>query len=182
MDRTTLCFFDSSAMRHTPEAAKHRQAVMQKMMACAGLAAAPGSAASAGPAKTKSVEDIFDVGVHDGVAALDVSSIPADATSSAPPAPASAAGANSPPVEDPQVALVAADTIAAATALTDKAATPASPATQPSGAGDNQRGRKSQAEMQLAASAALNKALETTRGLEHSSESDTTTTTTTDTE
>jgi len=182
VDRTTLCFFDSSAMRHTPEAAKHRQAVMQKMIACAGLAAAPGSAASAGPPKTKSVEDIFDVGVDDGVAALDVSSIPADATSSAPPAPASAAGANSPPGEDPQVALVAADTIAAATALTDKAATPAVPVTQRSGGGDNQRGRKSQAAKQLAASAAPNKLLETARGCDHSSETETTTTKTIDIE
>jgi len=181
-ERTALCFFDSPAMRHTPEAAKYRRAVMQKMMASAGLAADPKSAASLEPAQTKSVEDILVVEVDDGVTALDVPSIPADATSSAPPAPASAAGANSPPGEAPPAASVAADTTAAATALTDKAATPASPATQPSGAGDNQRGRKSQAEMQLAASAALNKALETTRGLEHSSESDTTTTTTTDTE
>jgi len=41
-ERTALCFFCSPAMRHTPEAAKYRQAVMQKMMTSAGLAAAPG--------------------------------------------------------------------------------------------------------------------------------------------
>jgi len=41
-ERTALCFFDPPAMRHTPEAAKYRQAVMQKMMASAGFAAAPG--------------------------------------------------------------------------------------------------------------------------------------------
>jgi len=40
----------------------------------------------------------------------------------------------------------------------------------------------SQAAKQLAASAALKKPLETTRGIEHSNESDTTTKTTTDTE
>jgi len=152
------------------------------MMFCAGLAAAPGSAASPEPAKTKSVEDILVVEVDDGVAALDVSSSPADATSSAPPAPGSAAGATSPLGEDPTAASVAADTTAAATALADKAATPVAHATQPSGGGDNHRGRKSKAEKQLAASEALNKSLETTRGLEHRSESDTTTTTTADSE
>jgi len=181
-ESTALCFFDHPAMRHTPEAAKYRQAGMQKMMASAGLAADSKSAASPEPAKTRSVEDILVVEVDDGVAALDVSSILADATSSAPPAPASAAGANLPPGEDPPAASVAADTTAAATALAEKAATPAAPATQPSRGGDNQRGRKFQAAKQLAAAAAVNKALETTRGLEHSSESDTTTTTTTDTE
>jgi len=152
------------------------------MMESAGLAAAPGSAASPEPAKTKSVEDIPVVEVEDGVAALDVSSIPADATSSAPPAPASAAGANSRPGEDPTAASVAADTTSAAKALADKAATPVAPSTLPSGGGDNQHGHKPRAAKQLAASAALNKPHVTTRGLEHSRESDLTTTTTTDTE
>jgi len=181
-ERTALCFFASRAMRHTPEAAEYRQAVMQKMMASAGHAAAPVSAASPEPVKTKSLEDILVVEVYDGVAALDVSSIPAEATSSAPPAPASAAGASSPPGEDPPAASVAANATAAAKGLAEKAATLAAPATQPSGGGDNQRGRNSQAAKQLAASAALSKPLETTRSLEHSSESDMTTTTTTDTE
>jgi len=72
-ERTALCVFDSPSMRQTPKAAKYHQAVMQKMMASAGLAAAPGSAASPEPAKTKSVEDIPVVEVEDGVAALDVS-------------------------------------------------------------------------------------------------------------
>jgi len=181
-ERTSLCVFDSPSTRYTPKAAKYRQAVIQKMIESAGLAAAPGSAASPEPAKTKSVEDILVVEVEDGVAALDVFSIPAGATSSAPPAPASAAGANSPPGEDPQAASVAADSTAAATAMEDKAVTQAAPATQPSGGGNSQGGRMSQAAKQLAASAALNKPLETTRGLEHSSEFDTMTTTTTDTE
>jgi len=182
-----LCFFDSPAMRNTPEAANYRRAVMQKMMASAGLPEKPApptppKPTPPKPAKTKPVTDILVVEVDDGVAALDLSSSPADAMSSAPPAPASGAGANSPPGEDPPAASVAADTTAAATALIDKAATPAAPATQRSGGGDNQRGRKSQATKQLAASAALNKPLETTRGLEHSSESDTKTKTTADTE
>jgi len=186
-ERTALCFFDSPAMRNTPEAAKYRRAVMQKMMASAGLAEKPAPPAPPKPtppkpAKTKPATDILVVEVDDGVAALDVSSIPADATSSAPPAPASTAGANSPPGEDPPAASVAADTTAAATAPADKAATPAAPAKQRSGGGDNQRGRKAQAAKQLAASASLNKSLETTRGLEHSSESETTTTTTTESE
>jgi len=177
---TALCFFDSPAMRHTPEVAKYRHAVMQKMMASAGLAAAPGSAASPEPERTKPEEYILVIEADDRAAALDV--FPADATSSAPPAAASAAGANSPPGEDPPAASVAADCTAAATDLADKAAKPAAPETQRNGGGDNQRGRKSQAAEQLAASAALNKPLGTTRGLEHSSESDTATNTTTDTE
>jgi len=130
-------------MRVTPEAAKYRQADIRKMIASAGLEASPGSAASPEPSKTKSAEDILVVEVEDSVAALDVSSIPADATSSAPPAPASAAGANSPPGEAPPASSVAADCTAAATALADKAATQAAPATPPSGGGNNQRGRKS---------------------------------------
>jgi len=151
------------------------------MMAFAGLAAASGLAAFPEPEKTKPVEDILFIEVEDGVAALDVFSIRSDATSSAPPLAASAARSNSPPGEDPPAASVAAYTTAAVTALADKAATPAVPATQCSRWGDNQRGRKSQAAKQLAASAALNKPLGTTRGLGHISESDRATTTTTDT-
>ena len=134
------------------------------------------------PAKTEPVTDVLVVEVDHGVAALDVSSIPADATSSAPPAPASAAGANSPPGEDPPAASVAVDTTAASTAVEYKTTTPAPPATQRSGGGDNHRGRKSQATQQLAASAALNKLLQTARGLQHSSEAEMTTTSTTDNE
>ena len=181
-ERTALCFLDSPAMRHTPEAAKYRKAVMQKMMASAGLAAASGLGVSPEPAKTSPEEDMNVVELDDGVAALAVTPPPADATSSAPPAAASAAGANSPPGEDPQAASTAAGRNAAERAPADKAATSAAPATQPRGGGDNQRGRKSQAAKQRAASAALNEALQTTRGLEHSSESETTTATTTDSE
>ena len=132
-ERTALRFFYSPAMRHTPEAAKYRQDVMQKMMESAGLAAAPGSGASPEPEKTKPVEDVLVIEVDDRVAALDV--IPADATSSAPPAAASAARANSPPVEDPPAASVAGDSTAAATTLAHKVTTPAAPATQRNGGG-----------------------------------------------
>jgi len=110
---------------------------MRKMMTSAVLAADPGWTASPETAKTSSVEGILVFEVDDDVAALEVSSIPADATLSAPPAAASAAGANSPPGEDPPEASVAADSTAAATALVDKVATPAAPATQRSGGGDN---------------------------------------------
>jgi len=105
--RTAPCFFDSPAMRNTPEAAKYRQGVMQKMMASAGLAEKPAPPAPPEAARTKHATDILVVE-------------------------------------------------------------------------DSQRGRKAQAAKQLAASASLNKPLETTRGLEHSSESKTTTTTTTE--
>jgi len=181
-ERTVLCLFDSPPMRNTPGAAKCRGAVMQKMMASAGLAEKPAPPASPEPAKTTPVTDILVFVVDDGVAALDVSSIPADANSSAPPAPASTAGANSPSGEDPPAAPVAGHTTSAATAPADKAATPAAPAKQRSGGGENQRGRKAQAARQLAASASLNKPLKTTRGLEHSNQSETTTTTTTESE
>jgi len=156
---TALCVFDSPAMRNTPEAASHRRAVMQKMMASTGLAEKPAPPASPKPAKTKPVTETLVVEVDDGVAALDVSSIPADATSSAPPAPASTAGANSPAGENPRAASVAADSTAAATAPADKAATPAALAKQRSGGGENKCGRKAQAAKQLAASASLNKRL-----------------------
>jgi len=178
--RTSLCFLESHERRHTPEAAKYRKSGKQKMMESAGLAAAPGSASSPEPEKTEPVEDIVVIEVDDHVAALDV--IPADATSSARPAAGSAAGANSPPAEDPPAASVAVDTTAAATSVADKLATPAAPETKRDGGGGNQRGRKSQTSKQLAVSAALNKRLGTTRGLEHSSESEETTTTTTDAE
>jgi len=181
-ERTVLCFFDATAMRNTSGAAEYRRAVMQKMMARAGLAEKPAPPASPKPAKTKPLTDILVVEVDDGVAALDVSSIPADPTSSAPPAPASTAKANSPSGEDPPAAPVGADATSAATAPADKAATPSAPAKQHSEGGDNQRGRKAQAAKKLAASASLNKPLETTRGLEHSGKSETTTKTTMESE
>jgi len=180
-ERTALCFFDSPAMRHTPEAAQYRQAVMRKMMQAAGLAAPPAPAPTPAPPARIAVNEIHVVEVDDGVAAMEVTTLAADASSSAPPAAGSAAGANAPPGEDPPAAPVAADT-AAATALAAEAESPAAPPARGSGGGDNQRGRKSQAAKQRAASAALNKQLDTTRGLDQSSESDTTTTTTTDTE
>jgi len=180
-ERTALCFFDSPAMRNTPEAAQYRQAVMRKMMQAAGLAAPPAPAPTPAPPARSAVKEIHVVEVDDGVAAMEVTTLAADASSSAPPAGGSAAGANAPPGEDPPAAPVAADT-AAATALAAEAESPAAPPARGSGGGDNQRGRKSQAAKQRAASAALNKQLDTTRGLDQSSESDTTTTTTTDTE
>jgi len=48
-ERTALCFFDSPAMCHTPEAAQYRQAVMLEMMQAAGLAAPPAPASTPAP-------------------------------------------------------------------------------------------------------------------------------------
>jgi len=180
-ERTALCFFDSPAMRHTPEATKYRQAVLRKMMQSVGLAAAPAPAPPPEPPTSRAVVEINIVEVDDGVPDMDVTPPAADASSSPPPAAGSAAGANAPPEEDPPAAPVAADNDGA-TALAAEAASPAAPPARGNGGGDNQRGRESQAAMQWAASAALSKKLDTTRGLDHSSESDTTTTTTEDIE
>ena len=76
---------------------------------------------------------------------------------------------------------VAADNVGAA-ALAAEEASPAALPARGIGGGDNQRGRQSQAAKQRAASAALNKHLNTTGGLDHSSESDTKTTITEDTD
>jgi len=179
-ERTALCSFDSAAMRHTPEAAQYRQAVMLKMMQAAGPAAPPAPAPTPTPPARSAAQKIHVVEVGDGVAAMEVTTLAADASSSAPLAAGSAAGAHAPPGKDPPAARVAADT-AAATALAAEAKSPAAPPARGSGGGDH-RGRKSQAAKQRAASAALNKQLDTTRGLDQNSESDTTTTTTTDTE
>jgi len=180
-ERTTLCFFDSPAIRHAPEAAKYRQAVLRKMMQSAGLAAAPAPDPTPEPTTSSAVDEINLVEVDDGVADMDVTPLAADALSSAPPAAGSAAGANAPPGEDPPAAPVAADT-AVATVLAAEAASPAAPPARGNGGGENQRGRKSQSAKQRAASAALSKQLDTARGLDRSSESDMTTTTTEDTE
>ena len=180
-ERTAVCFLDSSAMRHMPEAAKYRQAAPRKMMQSAGLAAAPAPAPTPEPPKISAVDEIHVVEVDDGVTDMDVTPLAADASSSAPPAAGASAGASAPPVEDPPEAPVAANT-AGATALAAETASPASPAARGNGGGENQRGRKSQAAKQRASSEALNKQLDTTRGLDDSSESDTTTTATEDTE
>jgi len=180
-ERTALRFFDSPAMRHMPKAAQYRQAVMLNMTQAAGVAAAPAPAPMPVPPARSSVKKIHVVENGDGVAAMEVKTLAADASSSAPPAAGSAAGPNAPPGEDPPAASVAADTVAA-TALAAEAKSPAAPPVRGSGEGDNQCGRKSPAAKQRATSAALNKQLHPTRVLDQSSESDTTTTTTTDTE
>jgi len=179
-ERTALCFSDYSAMRHMPGADKYLQAVPRKMMQSAELAAATAPAPTPEPPNVSAVDAIHVVKVDDGVTDMDVTPLAADASSSAPAAGASA-GANAPPGEDPPVAPVAART-AGATAMAAEAASPAAPPARGNGGGENQRGRQSQAAKQRASSAALNKQLDATRGLDDSSESDTTTTTTEDTE
>jgi len=179
--RAALCFFDSPAMLHTPEASQYRQAVMREMMQAAGLAAPPATAPTPAPPARSAVKEILVVGVDDDVAAMEGTTLAADASSSAPPAAGSAAGANAPPGREPPAAPVAANT-AAARALAAEAESPAAPPARGRGEGDNQRGRKSKAAKQRAAAAVLNKQPDTTRGFDLSSESATTTTTTTDTE
>jgi len=180
-ERTALCFFDSPAMRNTPEAAKYRQAVLRKMMKCAGMEAAPAPPASSELGTGNVADEIHVVEVDDGVAALDVTSTPADATSSALPDAGTAAGANAPPGREPPAAPVAGRP-AADRALAAVAAKRTASKTPGNGEGGYRRGRNSQAAKQHAASAALKQQLKTTRGLEQTSESETTTTTTMDTE
>jgi len=107
-------------MRHTPEAAQYRKAVMLKIVQAAGLAAPPKPAPTPAPPARSTAKKIHVVEFGDGVAAMKVTTLASDASSSAPPAAGSAAGANAPPGKDPPAARVAADT-AAATALAAKA-------------------------------------------------------------
>jgi len=95
-ERSALCFFDSPAMHHTPEAAENRQVALRKMMQSAGVAAAPALAPAPEPSTSSAVDEINVVEVDDGVADIDVTPSAADASSSAPPAAGSAAGANAP--------------------------------------------------------------------------------------
>jgi len=89
-ERTALCFFDSPAMRHTPEAAKYRQAVLRKMMQSTRLAAAPAPAPTPEPPTSSAVDATIVVEVDDDVVDMDVTPLAADASSSAPPAAGSA--------------------------------------------------------------------------------------------
>ena len=135
-ERTSICFFDSPAMRDTPEAAQYRQAVMRKMIQAAGLAASPAPAPEPAPPASTAVKEIHVEEVDDGVAAMDVTTLAADSSSSALPATGSAAGAHVPREEDPPAALVTADT-AAARALAAEAELRAAPAARGSGGSDN---------------------------------------------
>jgi len=71
-ERTTICFFDSPAMRHTPKAAKYRNAVLRKMTQSAGLAAASAPAPTSEPPTSRAVHEIEVLKVDDGVADMDV--------------------------------------------------------------------------------------------------------------
>jgi len=153
-ERTARCFFNFPAMRHTPEAANYRKAVLLKMMQSAGLALASAPAPTPEPPTRSAVEKINVEELDDGVADMEVTPLTAHASSLAPPAAGSAAGANAPPGEDPPAAPVAADT-AGAPDLAAEASSPAAPPARGDGGGDNQRGRKSQAAKQRAACAAL---------------------------
>ena len=95
-------------------------------MQAAGLAAPPAPAPTPAPPSRSAAKKIHVVEVGDSVAAMEFTTLAADAPSSAPPASGSAAGANAPPGGDPLAARVAADT-AAATALAAEAKSPAAP-------------------------------------------------------
>ena len=74
-ERTSICFFDSPAMRDTPEAAQYRHAVMRKMIQAAGLAASPAPAPEPAPPASTAVKEIHVEEVDDGVAAMDVTTL-----------------------------------------------------------------------------------------------------------
>jgi len=108
-ERTVLRSLDSSAIRHTREGAQYRQAVMRRMVQYAGLAARLAPAPSPAPPASRTIEEVNVVYVDDGVAALEVTTLAADASPSAPPATGSAAGDNVPPGENPPAAAMAGD-------------------------------------------------------------------------
>jgi len=87
-ERTALCFFESPSMRNTLEAARYRQAVVNKMLQSAGLSV--GSTSGAGGAA--GVDESVD-GLMGGVAGLGVR----DSSLTAPPGASPAAGAPAPP-------------------------------------------------------------------------------------
>jgi len=78
--RALWFFFYSIAMRDTPEAAQYRQAVMRKMMQAAGLASPPAPALKPAPPASTVVKEVHVEKVDDGVAAMDVTPLAADAT------------------------------------------------------------------------------------------------------
>jgi len=163
-ERTALCFFDSPAMRKTPEAAMYRQAVLRKMMKSASMEATPAPPASSELGTANVADQIHVLEVDDGVAALDVTSTAADATSSALTDAGPAAGANAPPGREPPAAPVAGGP-AADRAQAAEAAKRTVSNTPRNGDGGYRRGRKAQAAKQQATSAALKQQLRTTRGL-----------------
>jgi len=147
-------------MRNTPEAAHYRQAVVNKMLQCAGETVGSNSGAGGAVGVNDSVE-----GLSCGVAGLVVR----DSTLTAPPGASPAAGAPSPPARGattaPGPAAVAAGPAPAARAASGGAERPAQRA---SGAG-----RKAQAVKEQAAKAVLFRKLRTTRELENGVEGST---------
>ena len=99
-ERTALCFFDSPLMRHTPEAARYRLAITQKMLERAGLA----SSSTIDLGGSEGTDDSIG-GVGNGVAGLGVGGTTETPRTAAGPA----AGARAPPAPGALAAPLGAD-------------------------------------------------------------------------
>ena len=160
-ERTALCFFESPSMRNTPEAARYRQAVVNKMLQSAGVSV--GSTSSAGGAA--GVDESVD-GLNGGVAGLGVR----DSSLTTPPDASPAAGAPAPPARGAP----AAPGTAAAAAVSAPAARAVTGAAERPGQRASVAGRKAQASKEQAAKEVLVRKLRTTHDLDDSDEGSTT--------
>ena len=152
-ERTALCFFDSPLMRHTPEAARYRLAITQKMLERAGVASSSAIDVGGGEGTDDSIG-----GVGDGVAGLGV-----DSSTGGP-----AAGARAPPERGALAAPVGADGTSAS-ALAAAAAAKAAP-THVCRQSKTGAGRRSLETKRPAAAAQLARSPNTTRNLEEERE------------
>ena len=159
-ERTALCFFDSPLMRHTPEAARYRLAITQKMLERAGVASSSAIDEGGGEGTDDSIG-----GVGDGVAGLGVDNSTGTVRAAAGPA----AGARAPPGRGALAAPLGADGTSAS-ALAAAAAAKAAPARVRQHAKTG-AGRQSLETKRQAAAAQLARSRNTTRNLDEDSES-----------
>jgi len=155
-ERTALCLFDSPLMRHTPEAARYRLAITQKMLERAGVASASDIDVGGG----EGTEDPIG-GVGDGVAGLGVDSSTGTVRAAAGPG----AGARATPGRGALAAPLGADGTSAS-ALAAEAAPAHVRRQAKTGAG-----RLSLETKRQAAAAQLSRSPNTTRNLDEDSES-----------
>jgi len=148
-------------MRNTPEAARYRQAVVNKMLRSAGVSV--GSTSGAG--RAAGVDESVD-GLNGGVADLCVR----DSSLTAPPDASPAAGAPATPARGAP----AAPGTAAAAAVSAPAARAATGAAERPGQRASVTGLKTQTSKEQAAKAVLVRKLWTTRDLDDSNEGSTT--------
>jgi len=160
-ERTTLRFFELPSMRNTPEAARYRKAIVNKMLQSAGSSL--GSTSGAGGA---SGVDVSVDGLNGGVVG------PGDRDSSltAPPGASPAAEALAPPARGAP----AAPGTAAAAAVSAPASRAATGPAKRSVQRASVAGRKAQASEEQAAKAVLLRKLRTTRDLDDRDEGSTT--------